>query len=105
MALLLVMAVIVARLFSIQILDHEEWAAKAAAQQTLQNVLKAKRGEIYMMDGDEPVAVVMNAMVYTVIVDPMIADEGELRGTLEGILGDKRVAEWDDVLELSLIHI
>ncbi len=95
--LLLVMAVIVARLFQIQILDHEEWVAKAAAQQTLQNVLLAKRGEIYMMDGEEPVAVVMNAVVYTVIVDPMIADEEKARTELAEILGEKRTAEWDDV--------
>lgn len=99
MGLLTVVGVIIVRLFFIQIIQHDEWVEKAVAQQTLQNVLKAERGEIYMMDGEEPVAVVMNAMVYTVIVDPMIADEGELRGTLEGILGDKRVAEWDDVLE------
>ena len=99
MGLLTVVGVIIVRLFFIQIIQHDEWVEKAVAQQTLQNVLKAERGEIYMMDGEEPVAVVMNAMVYTVIVDPMIADEGELRGTLEGILGDKRVAELDDVLD------
>ncbi len=97
MALLLVMAVIVARLFSIQILDHEEWAAKAAAQQTLQNVLKAKRGEIYMMDGGEPSVVVMNATVYTVIVDPMLANQDEVKEKLEPIVKEQQVAKWEDV--------
>ena len=98
MGLLMVTGVIIVRLFFIQIIQHDEWVEKAAAQQTLQNVLKAERGEIYMMDGDEPVAVVMNATVYTVIVDPMMAEEEELRGKLDEILGDNRVAEWDDVL-------
>ena len=97
MALLLVMAVIVARLFSIQILDHEEWAAKAAAQQTLQNVLKAKRGEIYMMDGGEPSVVVMNATVYTVIVDPMLANQDEVKEKLGPIVKEQQVAKWEDV--------
>ncbi len=95
--LLAVMAVIVARLFFIQIVQHDYWTEKAAAQQTLQYTLRAERGEIYMMDGDEPVAVAMNATVYTVIVDPMLADPNETKAKLTEILGDKRVAEWDDV--------
>lgn len=95
--LLAVMAVIVARLFFIQIVQHDYWTEKAAAQQTLQYTLRAERGEIYMMDGDEPVAVAMNSTVYTVIVDPMLADPNETKAKLTEILGDKRVAEWDDV--------
>lgn len=95
--LIAVMAVIVVRLFWIQIIEHDEWTEKAAAQQMRQNVLKAERGEIYMMDGDEAVAVVMNATVYTVIVDPMLADETEVTGKLAEIVGEKRIAEWSDV--------
>ena len=95
--LLAVMAVIVVRLFFIQIMQHDYWTERAAAQHTLQYTLRAKRGEIYMMDGDEPVVVAMNATVYTVIVDPMLADPEEARTKLTEILGDKRVAEWDDV--------
>lgn len=95
--LLAVMAVIVARLFFIQIMQHDYWTERAAAQQTLQYTLRAERGEIYMMDGDEPVAVAMNATVYTVIVDPMLADSEEVQTKLTAILGDKRVAEWNDV--------
>lgn len=95
--LLLVMAVIVVKLFTIQIVEHEDWSAKAAAQQTLQNVLPAKRGEIYMMDGAEPSPVVLNATVYTVIVDPMLADQKEISEKLTAIMGDKQIAKWDDV--------
>lgn len=95
--LLLVMAVIVTRLFFIQIVEHDEWLAKAAAQQTLQSTIVAKRGEIYMMDGDEPAPVVMNATVYTVIVDPMLANREEIETQLNQILGERRMAEWDEV--------
>lgn len=95
--ILLVMSVIVVRLFFIQIVQHDEWVEKAAAQQTMMNVLKAERGEIYMMDGSEPVAVVMNATVYTVVVDPMTADENVLKEKLTPILKEKQVAEWEDV--------
>lgn len=89
--------VIVGRLFCIQILEYDEWTEKAAAQQTLQNTIAAKRGEIYMMDGDEPSAVVMNATVYTVIVDPMLGNEEEITKTLTPILGSQQTAKWSDV--------
>ncbi len=97
LGLLVAMGVIVVRLFFIQIVQHDEWAEKAAAQQTLQNVLPAKRGEIYMMDGSEPVAIVMNATVYTVIVDPMTTNEELAKTKLDELLGDKRIAEWSEV--------
>lgn len=90
--LLAVLTVIVVRLFFIQIIQHDVWTEKALAQQTKQNVLKAKRGEIYMMDGDEPVAVVMNATVYTVIVDPMLANREEIAEKISGIVGERQVA-------------
>lgn len=80
--LFLVAGVIVVRLFVIQIIQKGEWVAKAEAQHTLENTIKAKRGEIYMMDGSEPVAVVMNEQVWTVILDPMVADEEELNRTV-----------------------
>ena len=76
--LFVVAAVIVARLFLIQIIQKGEWVAKAEAQHTLENTIKAKRGEIYMMDGSEKVAVVMNEKVFTVILDPMVAEEEEI---------------------------
>lgn len=97
MALLAVMAVIVARLFCIQIIEHDEWVEKAAAQQTLRNTIPAERGEIYMLDGGEPAVVVMNATVYTVIVDPMMAEQEKTSEVLTKLLGEKRVAEWTDV--------
>ncbi len=97
--LLLATGVIVTRLFFIQILEHEVWSEKAAAQQTLSSTIPAKRGEIYMMDGEEPTAVVMNATVYTVVVDPMLANRENLEGKLSGILEGKMTANWDEVFK------
>lgn len=77
--LYVVAGVIVGRLFQIQILQKETWVAKAEAQHTFENTIKAKRGEIYMMDGSETEPVVMNEQVYTVIVDPFEADEEEIK--------------------------
>lgn len=95
--LLLVVAVIVARLFCIQILEYDMWTEKAAAQQTVKNVLKAKRGEIYMMDGSEPTAVVMNTTVYTVVIDPMVADQAAVTEQLGPLIEAQQIASWEDV--------
>lgn len=97
LGLVLAISVIAVRLFFIQILEHDYWSEKAAAQQTLSNTIPAKRGEIYMMDGGEPSAVVMNATVYTVIVDPMLASRDNVAKKVSEIVGDKQVAEWDEV--------
>ena len=97
--LLIIMAVIVVRLFFIQVIEKDEWMARADAQQTMQETLKAKRGEIYMMAGSEPKAVVMNETVYTVIIDPKTAWEkkNEAQQKLVEILGDMVTADWNKV--------
>lgn len=97
--LLIIMAVIVVRLFFIQVIEKDEWMARADAQQTMQETLKAKRGEIYMMAGSEPKAVVMNETVYTVIIDPKTAwkKKNEAQQKLVEILGDMVTADWNKV--------
>ena len=80
--LYVVAGVIVMRLFQIQILQKSQWVAKAEAQHTLENTIPAKRGEIYMMDGSEPVRVVMNEKAYKMILDPMVVNEEELKATI-----------------------
>ena len=89
---LIAVAVIGIRLFVIQILQYDMWVAKAEEQHTMQNTIVADRGEIYMMDGDEPVAVVMNEAVWTVIVDPMIADEKKTAEVVDVVLGSEGVS-------------
>ena len=86
---MVVTGVILMRLFFVQIVQKGEWVAKAEAQHTVENTIKARRGEIYMMDGEEPVQVVMNETAYNVIVDPMILDEEEAKKVLftEGLSG------------------
>ena len=75
LCLILAVAVILTRLFQIQILEHDAYVAKAAAEHTSLYDIVAKRGEIYMMDGEEPVPVVLNTTVWTVVVDPQVANK------------------------------
>ena len=42
-------------------------------------------------------AVVLNATVYTVIVDPMLADQEAVAEVVGKAVGDKLAAEWDEV--------
>ena len=88
---------ILAKLFCVQILDHDEYVAKAREQHVSENVIPASRGEIYMMDGQEAVKVVMNETVFTVIFDPLIVDEEKVKEILEKYAKDNLVAKWEDV--------
>ena len=63
---------IVARMYDLQIASHQKYVDLAMSQQTMQNTIFAKRGEIYMMDGDNTTPVVMNEKVYTISVDPFL---------------------------------
>jgi len=91
------MVVIAARLFVIQIIQHGEWVERAEAEHIVTNKIPAERGEIYMMDNDSPVPVVMNRAVWTVIVDPMTANEEKVSSVIGEAAGDKLVAKWSDV--------
>lgn len=96
-ALAVALGLIVVRLFFIQVIEHDAWNERAVAQQTSRTTLKAKRGEIYMMNGDEVTPVVLNESVFTVIVDPAASERLEVAEPLEQILGDDLQASWDDV--------
>lgn len=63
---------IIARMYDLQIISHQKYVDLAMSQQTMQNTIFAKRGEIYMMDGDNTTPVVMNEKVYTISVDPFL---------------------------------
>lgn len=95
--LAIAVGVIGLRLFTIQILEHDKWVALAEEQQTMIYKIPAKRGGIFMMDGTEPVQVVMNEPVWTVLVDPMVADEEKVSKVVDAAAGDLKVAEWKDV--------
>ncbi len=89
--------VILLQLFLIQIVQHDSWVKRAEDEHIVQSTIKAERGEIYMMDGDQPTLVVMNESSWTVVIDPMLVDAEELESTLSKIIPkDKMVAEFKD---------
>lgn len=94
---LVALAIITVRLFFIQIIEHDMWVAKAEEQHTLLETIVAKRGEIYMMDHNEPVAVVLNQTAYQIIIDPSITDKDELKKALETYAKDYITANLDEI--------
>lgn len=69
-AIFFAFAVIVVRLFWLQIIDAKKYKALANREHMKQYTIKAQRGEIYAMAGDKQVRLVMNETVYTLFVDP-----------------------------------
>ena len=94
-----VAAIVLGRLFLIQIVQNDKWVAKAEEQHTMENTIEARRGEIYMMDGDEPVVVVMNEKVYTIVMDPMIAEMEEIRQMFKMIPEEKLAVSFEEATE------
>ena len=94
---------IVARMYDLQIVSHQKYVDLAMSQQTMQNTIFAKRGEIYMMDGDNTTPVVMNEKVYTISVDPfLLRGEGgqelkEDEAKIDQLVQGYAVNTWDKV--------
>ncbi len=95
------LAIITVRLFAIQIIEHDDWVAKANEQHTLLETITARRGEIYMMDGEEPVPVVLNQTAYQIVIDPAITDKESLKNTLETYAKDYISADLDKVYSIE----
>lgn len=90
-------AIIAVRLFFIQIIEHDYWVAKANEQHTLLETITAGRGEIYMMDGDEPTPVVLNQTVYQVVIDPAVTPKEEIKNALLKHAKEYITADLDEV--------
>ena len=94
---LVAMLIIAARLFFIQIIEHDAWVAKASEQHTLLETIVARRGEIYMMDHGEPVAVVLNQTTYQIVIDPAITKQEDITNVLNEYAKDYQIVDLDDI--------
>ncbi len=75
---LTIAAVFVVRLFYLQVIQHNYYVDLAQVEQVKKERLPASRGEIYALNGESPVKMVLNETVYTVFVDPaIIIESGE----------------------------
>lgn len=94
---LILVGIILLRLFVIQIIDHSHWVAKANEQHTILETISARRGEIYMMDHGEPMAVVLNQSTYQIIIDPTVTKKENISAVLEQYAKEYQIANLDDI--------
>lgn len=90
------LVIILVRLFFIQIIEHDTWVAKADEEHTLLETIVAKRGEIYMMDENEPIPVVLNQTTYNIIIDPAVTSKEEIKHALETYAKDYIAVDLDE---------
>ena len=94
---LILLGIILFRLFFIQIIEHGAWVAKADEQHTILETITARRGEIYMMDKGEPVAVVLNQTTYQIVIDPTVTKKEDVQYVLDNFAKGYAIVNLDEV--------
>lgn len=83
-----IIALFIARLFYLQVIQHNYYVDVAKAEQVKRLKIPAKRGLIYALDGETPVPIVMNQIVYTVFADPqMVSDSNKVIDVIRQVAG------------------
>ena len=82
-------ALIVVRLFQLQVIDHQKYRQLAYQEQVKKLTIPAHRGLIYALDHKTPAPLVMNETVYTMFVDPQVVkDDKAVLAALVGLNQD-----------------
>ena len=91
--------VAIVRLFLVQIVDHRRYVDAASEMRISKYTLLAKRGEVYMMSGqNETTPVIMNERTWLIFVDPSyVQDKDKVQAQLTNILGKQIITTWDKV--------
>lgn len=84
--LLVISALFIFRLFYLQIIQHDHYVELAQVEQVKKERLPATRGEIYALNGDTPVKLVLNQTVYSVFVDPAIVIESNQADAISKVI-------------------
>jgi len=91
--LVVVGAILIARLFYVQIIRHDHYQAQALAEHIKKFEINAPRGLIYMQDGNNTVPVVLNEQRYTIYADPKyVSDPNDTADKLIGLIGGDKVS-------------
>ena len=98
----MILAVIIVRLFYVQVIQHDHYVRQADSEQIKKFTLNATRGEIYAMDNNTPTILVMNETVYTVWVDPtLVTDRQKVIDTLNKVAGGNVRRDFSKYLEVE----
>lgn len=87
-AIFIIATIFIFRLFYLQVIQHDYYVGLANAEQVKKETLRANRGEIYALNGTEPVRLVMNETVYLAYVDPeQVAKPDEVAKVMKEVAG------------------
>lgn len=98
--LFLVLAIFIVRLFYIQVIEHDKYAAQADQMQINKRTINPERGEFFVRDRDGTLSpLVLNQTVYTVFADPtQIKDAGKIRDLIKKVAGGQALTNNFDKL-------
>ena len=100
LVLFVALAIIVVRLFFIQVIQHEQYKEQAYQEQVKKFTIPAKRGEIYAREGASIIPMVLNQPVYTAYVDPQEMDNKDTSiDKIKSIAGGNMVKGYQDGLD------
>lgn len=93
-------AVFIARLFFVQVMQHEYYQQQAELEHTTKFTIPATRGLIYAHDGNGKFApVVLNETVYTVYADPTyVKDASKIAEVIKKVAGGNAVSNFESGL-------
>lgn len=104
-AVIAIAAIFVFRLFYLQVIQHDHYVSLAQVEQVKRERLPATRGEIYALNGENPVKLVLNETVYTVFVDPVVIIESgeadEIAKAMKEIAGGNVRTNFEKQLEVK----
>ena len=95
-------AIIIVRLFWLQVLNAQKYKALANNEQMKQYEIPASRGLIYAMNGNKMSKLVMNETVYTLFIDPQEYNKNkkdEIISTLKQVAGGNLVAGFEKLFD------
>ena len=100
--ILAIVSIFIARLFYLQVIQHDYYVGLAKEEQESRFIIPASRGKIFAMNGVSPVPLVMNNTVYTVFADPVIVNDKEkIVDILRRVAGGNVRAGFDELLDLN----
>ena len=104
--LFLAFAILVARLFSIQVLENEQWSSIASGIQSQKSIIQPSRGEIYTRLGSDMAPLVLNETIYTIFADPQhINSADEVYTKIHAIVGGDMEAKLEDLKNTSSQYV
>lgn len=104
--LFFVIIIFVVRLFYLQVIRHDYYAAEAAKSQQTKFTIQPKRGVIYAKNGSNEITpLVLNETVYTVFADPKeVKDPAKVIQTIRYTAGGTIVSDSFDLLSSKTLR-